>query len=193
MTLREDIIMRKIISKENDIPNIIKMRNDGISIKDIANIYNVSSSRIGQILRSNGINNPNSRYLKFTYEEVEIMYNDYISGESRESISKKYGICADSVYNLFLKYNFKVKSMSHAKQQYKINEHYFDKIDTSNKAYIIGLLYADGCNMTNTHEIKLSLQCNDKHILDSIKQELEYDGPLRFISYNSKNNNCKNQ
>lgn len=110
-----------------------------------------------------------------------------------KNIAKEYNICADSVYNLFLKYGFELKSMSHAKQQYKINEHYFDKIDTPNKAYIIGLLYADGCNMTDKHEIKISLQDNDKHILDSIKRELEYEGQLRFIDYNSKNVNHKNQ
>lgn len=183
---------KKKIDK-NEYEKIIQLRNDGHSIKDIANIFNVSSSRIGQILRCNGINTVNPRYLQFSYDDVLKMYDMYVSGVSRIDIAKIYGICADSVYNLFLKYNFSVNSMSHAKQQYNINEYYFDEIDTSNKAYILGLLYADGCNMTNRNEIILSLQEQDKHILEQIKCEIEYDGPLKFIDYNSKNKNHKNQ
>ena len=185
--------MRKNKIDRSEYNNIVQLRNNGRSIKEIAAIFNVSSSRIGQILRSHGINTPNPRYLQFSYDDVLQMHNMYLSGISRIDIAEKYNICADSVYNLFLKYNFKVKSISHAKQLYNINENYFDVIDTPNKAYIIGLLYADGCNMTNKREITLSLQEKDKHILERIKDELEYTGPLKFINYNSKNEKHQNQ
>lgn len=178
---------------KKDTPKIIEMRNNGYNIASIAKKYGVTSSRIGEILRENGISTPNERYLQFSYDEVLEMYNMYLSGISRVNIAEKYGVCADSVYNLFLKYDFQVKSISHAKQQYKINENYFDDIDTPNKAYILGLLYADGCNMTDKHEVTISLQEQDKHILEQIKHELQYDGPLSFINYNNKNSNYQNQ
>lgn len=89
MTFEEGIIMVRKINRETDVPNIIKMRNNGISIKEIADTYHVSSSRIGQILRDNGVRTPNSRYLQFTYEEVKRMYNDYTSGVSRKKYRKR--------------------------------------------------------------------------------------------------------
>lgn len=181
------------LNLKDDISGIIRLRNSGSSLTEIADMFGVSSSRIGQILRNNGINTPNSRNLQFSYDEVLCMYNMYLSGVSRVDIAKKYNICADSIYNLFLKYDLKVKSLSHAKQRYKINENYFDKIDTPNKAYILGLLWADGCNMPEKHEIKISLQENDRHILESIKEELEFDKPLSFIDYTKKNSRYKNQ
>lgn len=182
----------KLDVKENT-PEIIRLRNEGCTMDDIANIFGVTSNRIGQILRENGINTPNRRYLQFSHDEVLKMHDMYLSGISREDIAQQYGICADSVYNLFIKHDCMVKSVSQAKQQYKINESYFDAIDTPNKAYILGLLYADGCNMTNKREVTISLQECDKHILDQIKNELGYNGPLQFIDYNSKNPNHKNQ
>lgn len=39
-----------------------------------------------------------------------------------------------------------VDRVARKNRQYKINEYYFDNIDTPNKAYILGFLYADGCN-----------------------------------------------
>lgn len=178
---------------KEDATKIIDMRSGGYSISEIAEKYNVTSSRIGEILRDNGINTPNERYLQYSYDEVLDMHNTYLAGMSVVDIANKHNICVDSVYNLFLRYDLKVKSISQAKQQYEINKHYFDIIDTPNKAYILGLLYADGCNMTDKHEVTISLQERDKHILEQIKNELGYDGPLRFIDYNNKNPNHQNQ
>jgi transposase len=132
--LKGDIIMGKKKIDKSEHVKIIQLRKDGYSIKEISNMFDVSSSCIGQILRYNGINTQNPRYLQFSYNDVLLMHNMYLSGISRIDIAKKYNICADSVYNLFLKYNFSVKSMSHAKRRYNINENYFDEINTSNKA-----------------------------------------------------------
>lgn len=86
-----------------------------------------------------------------------------------------------------------MRTYSECNRRYKINEHYFDKIDTSNKAYILGLLYADGCNNIDHYSITISLQEEDKHVLEFIKNELEYYGPLRFNELSKKNPKHKNQ
>lgn len=185
--------MRKSKILESEYIKIVDLYQNGLTQYDIASIYNVRQGSISYILKKMGVNALNKRYLQFSYNEVLDMYYMYSSGVSAADIAVKYNICTDSVYNLFTKYDFEIKSISHAKQQYKINENYFDEIDTPNKAYIIGLLYADGCNMTDKHEVTISLQERDKHILEQIKNELRYDGPLRFIDYNTKNPNHQNQ
>lgn len=48
----------------------------------------------------------------------------------------------------------KSKSRSNCRK-YTINEKYFEKVDTPEKAYILGLLYADGYNSEKTGRINL--------------------------------------
>lgn len=71
---------------------------------------------------------------------------------------------------------------------YKVNEDYFKKIDTQNKAYFLGMLYADG-NVTDCGHVRIELAAADKHILEDLKKEIEYDGPLLF----RKSDNPKHQ
>lgn len=67
----------------------------------------------------------------------------------------------------------------------KKNHNYFKNIDTEGRAYFLGLLFADGSIESNFNSwvIRIGLQSQDKHILDSFKKELKYDGNL----YESKN------
>lgn len=58
----------------------------------------------------------------------------------------------------------------------KFNDLYFQKIDTSNKAYFVGFVFADGWvthNETNSnYEFGLEVQSKDKYILNKLNQEL---------------------
>jgi len=83
--------------------------------------------------------------------------------------------------------------MSVKNRKYNLDEYYFDDINTANKAYILGMLYADGTNNIKNHQIAISLQERDKHILDDIKNEIQSDAPLKFYDYKSKNENHSNQ
>ena len=69
----------------------------------------------------------------------------------------------------------------------------YNALTEPNKAYILGLLYADGCNHLSHNSITLSLQESDLSILKSIKKELNYEGPIRFVEKNKKNFRHKNQ
>lgn len=79
-----------------------------------------------------------------------------------------------------------IKRTAAKKRQYKINENYFDNIDTPNKAYILGFLYADGCNNKSKGTISMSLEEGDKNILEQIRHEINSERPLEFIDYSSK-------
>ena len=55
--------------------------------------------------------------------------------------------------------------------KYTINENYFDDVNTEEKAYILGLLYADGCNSFDKYNsITLTLKSEDKYILEKISK-----------------------
>ena len=72
------------------------------------------------------------------------------------------------------------------RRMYSLDEHYFDVIDTPNKAYILGMFYADGYNSLDKHTIRLQLQYTDKDILEDIRKELKSEKPLKFINCSNK-------
>lgn len=59
------------------------------------------------------------------------------------------------------------------KNEKPINENYFEKIDTPNKAYFLGFMYADGNVNSKTNAINISLQERDGYILEKFKMDLE--------------------
>ena len=66
-------------------------------------------------------------------------------------------------------------------RKYTINEKYFEQIDTQEKAYILGFLYADGYNCENKGRVKITLAKKDEEILHKFKDCLETNRPLYSI------------
>lgn len=64
------------------------------------------------------------------------------------------------------------------KQKYKINNDYFKKIDTPDKAYILGFMYADGCVYEKWS--KIDLQIGDIKILEMMKSFMGNECPIRI-------------
>lgn len=61
-------------------------------------------------------------------------------------------------------------------RRYNIDEKYFQKIDTANKAYFFGWILSDGCVSKNEKQIRLKIA--DIEILELFKQDIGYTGPL---------------
>ena len=71
-----------------------------------------------------------------------------------------------------------LRNRSDANKTIEVNRLYFKQIDTHTKAYLLGLIYADGnvCKDSFT----LALQEPDKPLLEKIAIEIGYKGLLRF-------------
>ena len=125
-------------------------------------------------------------------EEYDNIINLYNSGLSQAKVGEIYNVKWYIIGKILKKCGIQARDDSHKARKYTIDENYFDDINTSNKAYILGLLYSDGCNYTPQHRVKLELQERDKHILDKINVEIKSSKPLSFINLNSKNVNWQN-
>lgn len=66
--------------------------------------------------------------------------------------------------------------------KYSINHSYFSCIDTEEKAYILGLLYADGCVCSTNNCISIVFQTKDRDLLDIIKTALTSTHPIKHFS-----------
>lgn len=73
--------------------------------------------------------------------------------------------------------------------KYQKDEHYFDIIDTEEKAYILGILATDGCIgvSTNKHKrIKITLKNTDAELLEKIKKQFKTDAPIKISDIHTK-------
>ena len=75
------------------------------------------------------------------------------------------------------------------------NVHYFDKIDTYAKAYILGFIAADGslvkANSSST-SLTITIKYEDKEVLEFIKSEIGSEAPLTEIIRKSSFDSSKN-
>lgn len=72
-------------------------------------------------------------------------------------------------------------------KKYTVNENYFENLDSPEKAYILGFLYADGCNRINNHKyeqhiISFSQIYYDKDIVYKINKALSSTYPIHVIN-----------
>ena len=99
---------------------------------------------------------------KSNYTDQEII-TSYQEGNYLRAIEKQYHIDMRTIKNILNKNNIEYNKKIYRK--HIINEKYFDNIDSEDKAYFLGLLFADGCVAKNGYNICLTLKNNDKHIL----------------------------
>lgn len=110
--------------------------------------------------------------------------------KSTQEIANYYN-CKRSQINYLLKKNNLQKDFSESRRKYKLNINYFNDIDTPNKAYILGFLYADGYNNQINNTVVLSLKYTDKDILEKIRKEIGCEKPLFENKYISKFDNVE--
>ncbi len=110
-------------------------------------------------------------------DKIDIVQK-YLSGEyTCTKLAEEYGRTIGAIGQLL-----KRRGVLVSRRKYSLDESYFDFIDTEDKAYFLGLLYADGCNSSNRPLITISLQEEDLEILEKFKNHIQTDMPCRYIS-----------
>lgn len=94
--------------------------------------------------------------------------NSYLRGISVKILCKKYSTSVTPIYKVLNKHNIKLKNASESARRYPTIETFFDKMDTPEKAYFLGILYADGNNSLERNSIVLSLEKSDKYLLEKL-------------------------
>ena len=121
-----------------------------------------------------------SEILEREINNIKRMYLD--EHKSPKEIGEFYGAARHQVNYILQKYGIQ-RSISEVKRKYEINEHFFDKIDTRNKAYVLGFLYADGYNNRINNTIVLSLNRKDEEVLLKIRGAVDSNKPLYHHDY----------
>lgn len=170
---------------DDDKQYIKQLHNEGKYDREIAEIFNVSRNTISRFLQK--CEDVESRHPLLTPEREMAIVNLYNSGLSQNNISNKMNTSSSTIKMILNKYGVCQREMSDIKTIYTLNKYYFDNIDSDDKAYILGLLYADGTVSKSSNNISISLQYCDRHILDEINSKLESNRELKLVTYSGEN------
>lgn len=117
----------------------------------------------------------------FTDEQLNEIYVMYNNGFSLRQIQEKYCVSQTVLDRIFKENKWEKRTQTEHFKKYSVDEHIFDVVDTPNKAYCLGLLYADGCNCLKKKEITIELQARDKVVLEEINALTKNTRPLAII------------
>ena len=107
--------------------------------------------------------------IAWTDEQVAYIINKYLNENyTLKQLGKEFNCSYSTIRNLLNKH--KIKSRGN-KQGYPRDEFYFNKIDTEEKAYWLGFLYADGCVHSNNYEISVNI--TDKEHIEKFKAAIK--------------------
>lgn len=107
---------------------------------------------------------------RVNYEKVKELA---LQGKRVKEIAEELGIYYTTVSYILKSFNIKL-----SKAQF--NEHIFDNIDTEEKAYWLGFIYADGCISDNG---SLEIRLIDKEHLEKFKEFINSSNPIRIKHY----------
>lgn len=176
----------------NQILEIIYDYDNGSNLSTLEKKYHKTRKTIRKVLFAEGL-----------IDSIEPKRRNYFKGSNNDDIKNqlliKYKtekdlrkLCIEfnipymSIYNLLKKemvFNSsfgKILRVSETRK-YSINEQYFNEIDCEEKAYFLGMLYADGTNSMKSTEIALRLQIDDYEILEKLNNLLQPNKPISVI------------
>lgn len=190
--------MGNVKISEDKYDEIVELYKNGLLQREIAEIYGVQRMTINSILKKCGASEMGtafkSRKIIFLESEEHDICDMYLSGISSVKIGKMFNCDHKTISKVLDKYG--INRTGVGLRHYQLNEYYFDEIDTTNKAYILGFFYADGSNCISKQTVTMSLQEEDVKILEDIRNEIGSERPLEFLDYSNKHDggyNYKNQ
>lgn len=125
---------------------------------------------------------------RLSHQEKSELFRMYETGNySGNQLSKYFPISQVAINALLRRNGYDAKSASELKRKYPIQEDFFDVIDTEEKAYFLGFLYADGYNNTDRNSVNLSLKEDDKEILEILNNLLQPSKPLQYVKIKTTN------
>lgn len=174
---------------DETIDKIIELYSNGYSAKEVGRKLKLDPSTILYYLKNKGIK---IRKTKITQGMIDRVCKEYQDGLSQDEVAKNNKTSRKTVRKILKDNNIPIRKPEEWLRQYDLNQEYFDVIDTQNKAYFLGFMYADGYVSKINNCIQLNLQSRDLHILESFKKELKcIDKPLYFDQRSKSNPNHK--
>lgn len=171
---------QKILFSENQINEIIdKHTNERLSPGKIAVFYNVTSPTISKILKEKGVFIKNITPFRIALNERRNIF----SNENCKYILNSFLDKTKTIKQLSLEFKCSTWMIRNFLKRSKIifrkhthNKNYFENIDTPNKAYFLGLFYAD--LTVRKYSFRMKHAAKDLYIIESFKRDINSTHPI---------------
>lgn len=154
---------------------VIELYHQGLSAEKIAKQIGAQKPSVLKFLKKNGIDTSQKNTCKGKPHLTEFkdqVVQMYQSGMNGSEIAKELGYTSVSVTTLLNKLGIEIRD-----DRYEVDETFFEKIDTEEKAYVLGWMYSDG----NVFKDMFRIQIADLSILERIKSILKFEGPIQDV------------
>ena len=148
------INIRKVLTLDDCKDDIITLYNKGYSINKISQELQLNNSTVQRYAKKLNLDTSrrkrNRKYLNNYTEDIISQYNN---GVGCYTIAKKYDCFDGNILGLLNRNNVKIRPI----RTLFFDEYYFHTVDTWPKAYLLGLLCADGSVSCDNYYTVLSL------------------------------------
>ena len=132
---------------------------------------------------------PRKLYEKIEDDKKDEIIKKYISGLSIDKLQEIYPQYGRNRIYRMLKENCVMRNDSEKSRKYSYNKDFFKVIDTEEKAYWLGFIYADGYIVNgikgkNNDSLGITLSNKDKEHIEKFKKSIDSNHPIRI--YKSK-------
>lgn len=180
--------MNKIILQQI----IEEYQKENISLLKLAKKYGVGHSSLCKEIKKLGLTrsqediNLSHTLIANENDRKDIIYRYTVLRQSCITIGEIYNVSRGTIEKILKEANVKLGKNGEILGQ-KRNDSFFKNIDTPNKAYILGFLYADGYVQKDGKYVRLTLAEYDKEILEKIEIAMRIEVNLNLLKARKKN------
>lgn len=168
--------MRQPLLNKDQQKEVIIKRIEGNSIIQLAIEFNVSVKTIQRVIKGIHIRTNNKRVVLDSVEVIE----KYKELNKISEVAKFFKVAEITIKGVLKKANFKWDS-SVTGRFHLFNENFFTNIDTEEKAYWLGFIFADGSIHKNGNRINITLKESDLIHLEKFAKEINYKGKIANV------------
>lgn len=129
---------------------------------------------------------------ELSQEQIDHVLELYKEGYGTPYIEKRTNLKRYTIDKILKSNGIQKRDNKHKGRRYSYNENFFEKIDTEEKAYWLGFIYADGYiakRKQGSHVLGITISIKDVKHLELFKEHIEATYPIRryesHTAYNS--------
>lgn len=155
--------------------DVIKLFNEGNSPSKIAKEFGLNRHTVQKWLDKWGVDFTRGKRERGSIDDyIKEIEGAFENGETINSIAGRLGFDSSYICKVLKDMGYDTNKN---RCEYSVDEDFFKKIDSEEKAYCLGFLYADGC-VADDGAIVFSQHSKDIDILYKIKDIIGYNGKI---------------
>lgn len=107
------------------------------------------------------VRNSKNGTIAWSEDQMKYIKDEYKNGTTLSELGRQFNVSYATIRNFLRRNNIKTQGNKHG---YPRNEMFFHEINTPEKAYWLGFLYADGCVHGNSNELSIS-SVDQEHLI----------------------------